>query len=67
MEELESQLRESVWVRLSGHKFEASELHDMNSVAYTIGLLKGFLREKIDSGNVAKMEVEEDGREGDGK
>ena len=46
---------------LSAKKAEAAQLHDLNSLAVTIGALKGFLQGKIDDGKVAEMEVGEDG------
>ncbi len=45
---------------LSARKMEASDLHDINSVAVTLRSLKDFLKSKADDGRVARMEEEED-------
>lgn len=61
--QMEEELRGSTWEMLSARKMEASDLHDINSVAVTLRSLKDFLKSKADDGRVARMEEEEDAEE----
>lgn len=56
LSQLEAELRETTWEMLSGRKLEASDLHDVNSVAVTLRSLKDFLKSRADDGMIAGME-----------
>ena len=60
LSQLEEELKDTTWEMLSARKLEASDLHDVNSVAVTLRSLKDYLKSRADDGMIAGMEEKED-------
>lgn len=60
LKELETEVKDKAWEDLSV-KQGVQALHDLNSIACVIGLLKDMLSDRIEKGKDAEEEITKDG------